>query len=84
MVTMRYRMYYEMAVILCQKYAYGTLWAHESLTIHKNKPAATEFTHARNGARANLRLLLSITSDEMTTNLINDCLKNSEEDKKQQ
>ena len=72
-------MYQEMAVILCKKYSYGALWSQEALTVYKNKSAATEFTHARNGARANLRLLLSITSDEITKNLINECLKKGDE-----
>lgn len=76
---MQYKMYYEVAEILYQKYLYGTLWFQESLNIYKNKSAASEFTHARNAAIANLHLLLKIAKEERTKNFIRKCLEEIDE-----
>ena len=73
--SMQYKLYYEIAEILYQKYLYGALWSQESLTIFQNKSAATEFEHARNAAVANLHLLLKVAKGEKTKNFIRQCLK---------
>lgn len=72
--SMQHKLYYEIAEILYQKYLYGALWSQESLTIFKNKSAATEFEHARNAAVANLHLLLKVAKGEKTRNFIRQCL----------
>ena len=73
--SMQYKLYYEIAEILYQKYLYGALWYQESLTIFKDKSAATEFEHARNAAVANLHLLLKVAKGEKTKNFIRECLE---------
>jgi len=73
--SMQYKLYYEIAEILYQKYLYGALWSQESLTIFKDKSAATEFEHARNAAVANLHLLLKVAKGEKTKNFIRQCLE---------
>ena len=73
--SMQYKLYYEIAEILYQKYLYGALWSQESLTIYKNKSAATEFEHARNAAVANLHLLLKVAKGEKTKKFIRQCLE---------
>lgn len=78
-LTMGYRMYYEVATILHQKYLYGTLWSQEIIALYNNKPSATEFVHARNAAIANLQLLLTIVKEERTRSYIEKCLKETTE-----
>ena len=73
--SMQYKLYYEIAEILYQKYLYGALWSQESRTIFKDKSAATEFEHARNAAVANLHLLLKVAKGEKTKNFIRQCLE---------
>jgi len=75
---MQYKIYYEVAEMLYQKYVYGALWYRESLDIYKNKTAAVEFEHARNAALANLQLLSKIVKEGRTLNFINKCLSEIE------
>jgi hypothetical protein len=73
-LSMQYKVYYEMAKILHQKYLYGTLWSQESRNIYKDKSAAIEFDHAKNAAVANLHLLLKVAKDERTKNFVRERL----------